>query len=80
MPIQINQYIFRFEISIHYIGLMKLLNAKQYLAEVEASDRLGKLSVLGDKKEEFSSCAKFKNKVEVVFLYIGDNLLGKLTD
>ena len=68
MPIQINQYIFRFEISIHYIGLMKLLNAKQYLAEVEASDRLCKLSMLCDKKEEFSSCTEFKNEVEVVFL------------
>jgi hypothetical protein len=42
---------------------MELLNAKQYLAEVEASDRLCKLSMFGDKKEEFSSCAKFKNKV-----------------
>ena len=59
---------------------MELLNAKQYLAEVEASDRLCKLSMFGDKKEEFSSCAKFKNEVEVVFLYIGDNLYDKLTD
>ncbi len=47
---------------------MQLLDTKQYLAEVEASDWLSELSMLGDKKEEFSSRAKFKYEMEVVFL------------
>ena len=57
---------------------MQLLNTKQYLAEVEASDWLCELSMLGDKKEEFSASTKFKNKMEVVLLYIGDNNLKNL--
>ena len=47
---------------------MQLLDTKQYFAEVEPSDWLCKLSMLGDKKEEFSSSAEFKYEVEVVFL------------
>ena len=62
MPINIDQNVFRLDVSIYYIHVMKMLQSKQEFSKVEFCLILWKFLNFSQMEKHFSTCAKVHDK------------------
>lgn len=62
VTIDVNQNVFRFNISIHNVLSMKVLEAKEKLGKIEPRLFFGKLLDLAQMEKHLTSCAKIHYK------------------